>query len=109
MEVSDELPADAVARERALFVSRCTDRLARAADVLRAEVGDGAGGAAGEGIGGGENPENVEALVCWGGVQTCIGVARCSLVLLLTSSFLLLLLTPLNRFTSPKVSQSTDF
>lgn len=35
MEMSEDLPADAVARERASFVSRCTDRLALAANALR--------------------------------------------------------------------------
>lgn len=34
MEVSEDVPAEAVARERAAFVSRCTERLARAAAVL---------------------------------------------------------------------------
>lgn len=34
VEVSDDLTADAVARERASFVSRCTERLAQAAKVL---------------------------------------------------------------------------
>ena len=53
VEVSDELPAEAVSRERASFVSRCTDRLARAADVLRAGDGGGDGRAAGEGADGG--------------------------------------------------------
>ncbi|CAN0463218.1 unnamed protein product, partial [Ectocarpus sp. 12 AP-2014] len=47
VEVSDELSADAVARERAAFVSRCTDRLARAADTLRAEASPSEGGSVG--------------------------------------------------------------
>lgn len=52
VEVSEELPADAVARERAAFVSRCTDRLARAAEVLRINKarGGGGGGSGGGGL-----------------------------------------------------------
>ncbi|CAM9266848.1 unnamed protein product, partial [Scytosiphon promiscuus] len=56
VEVSDELPAEAVARERASFVSRCTERLARAADALRGDGpsvgGGGASCTGGEGGGG---------------------------------------------------------
>lgn len=67
VEVSDELPADAVARERASFVSRCTDRLARAADTLRA--GGGNGGIASSSDGGagvGENAGNAEQVrIVW--------------------------------------------
>lgn len=63
VEVSDELPADAVAKERASFVSRCTDRLARAADTLRAGGGGvgtaSAGGATGVGGDTGNSEEQV--------------------------------------------------
>lgn len=57
VEVSGDLPPDAVAKERAAFVSRCTDRLARAAAALGRNK-----------AGGGEMDCSDEAQVGWGGV-----------------------------------------